>query len=77
MTSATPILRQTPIGPEGLAARPITWVEKGVVKNLFYDRYWAKKQNKPFTTTGPQQSLLMTAATPRSIRWSSRRSADC
>jgi predicted Zn-dependent protease len=52
-------LRQTPIGPDGLAARPITWVEKGVVKNLFYDRYWAKKQNKPFTPTGPQQSLVM------------------
>src|SRR6185436_13193299 len=54
-----PILRQTPIGPDGLAARPVTWVEKGVVKNLFYDRYWAKKQNKAFTPTGPQQSLVM------------------
>ena len=53
------ILRQTPIGPDGLASRPITWVEKGVVKNLFYDRYWAKKQNKAFTPTGPQQSLVM------------------
>jgi len=21
-----------------------TWVEKGVVKNLFYDRYWAQRQ---------------------------------
>ena len=58
-TSATTILRQTPVGPEGLAARPITWVEKGVVKNLFYDRYWAKKQDKPFTPTSPQQSLVM------------------
>jgi predicted Zn-dependent protease len=54
-----PILRQTPIGPDGLASRPITWVEKGVVRNLFYDRYWAKKQNKAFTPTGPQQSLVM------------------
>jgi predicted Zn-dependent protease len=54
-----PILRQTPVGPDGLASRPITWVEKGVVKNLFYDRYWAKKQNKAFTPTGPQQSLVM------------------
>ena len=58
-TSATTILRQTPVGPDGLAARPITWVEKGVVKNLFYDRYWAKKQNKPFTPTSPSQSLVM------------------
>ena len=53
------ILRQTPIGPDGLASRPITWIEKGIVKNLFYDRYWAKKQNKAFTPTGPQQSLVM------------------
>jgi predicted Zn-dependent protease len=54
-----PVLRQTPIGPDGLAAKPITWIEKGVVKNLYYDRYWAKKQNRPFTPTGPQQSLVM------------------
>ena len=47
------VLRQTPIGPDGLAARPITWVEKGVVKNLFYDRFWAKKQDKAFTPTEP------------------------
>jgi predicted Zn-dependent protease len=53
------VLRQSPIGPDGLAARPITWVEHGVVKNLFYDRYWAKKQNKAFTPTGPGMSLAM------------------
>jgi predicted Zn-dependent protease len=53
------ILRQTPIGPDGLASRPVTWIEKGVVNNLFYDRYWAKKQEKPFTPTGPTQSLVM------------------
>ena len=53
------ILRQTPVGPDGLAARPTTWIEKGVVKNLFYDRYWAKKQEKAFTPTSPQQSLVM------------------
>ena len=48
------VLRQTPIGPDGLAARPITWVEKGVVKNLFYDRYWAKKQNKAVHADEPE-----------------------
>src|SRR5262245_38812389 len=53
------VLRQTPVGPDGLAARPITWVEKGVVKNLFYDRFWAKKQNKPFTPASPFMSLAM------------------
>ena len=40
------VLRQTPIGPDGLAASPVTWVDKGVVKNLAYDRYWASKQAK-------------------------------
>ena len=33
-------------GEIGLAARPITWVENGVLKNLSYDRYWAKKADK-------------------------------
>jgi predicted Zn-dependent protease len=27
--------------------RPMTWVDKGVVRNLFYDRYWAAKTNHP------------------------------
>ncbi len=31
---------------EDLPARPVTWIEKGVVKNLSYDRYWAAKTGK-------------------------------
>jgi predicted Zn-dependent protease len=58
-----PILRQTPIGPDGLAARKRTWVEKGVVKDLFYDRFWAKKQGKEPTPTAPQMSLVMEGGT--------------
>ncbi len=58
-----PILRQTPIGQDGLAARPVTWVEKGVVKNLFYDRYWAQRQKKEPTATTPQMSLVMEGGT--------------
>lgn len=30
----------------GLPAAPMTWIEKGVVKNLQYDRYWAKQTGK-------------------------------
>jgi predicted Zn-dependent protease len=30
----------------GLPAEPIAWIENGVVKNLFYDRYWAAKTGK-------------------------------
>ena len=33
-------------GDAGLAAAPITWIEKGVLKNLAYDRYWAKKADR-------------------------------
>ena len=32
-----------------LPTRPINWVEKGVVGNLAYDRYWASKTGKPAT----------------------------
>src|SRR4029077_11974971 len=31
----------TAVGNAGLPAAPVSWIEKGVVKNLFYDRYWA------------------------------------
>jgi predicted Zn-dependent protease len=41
-----PILRQSPVGQDGIAAKSVTWVENGVVKNLFYDRFWAQKQKK-------------------------------
>jgi predicted Zn-dependent protease len=30
----------------GLPARPVTWVEKGVLKELAVDRYWAKKTGR-------------------------------
>jgi predicted Zn-dependent protease len=30
-------------GGSGLPAERMTWIESGVVKNLFYDRYWAAK----------------------------------
>ena len=33
-------------GGGGLPSQKMTWVEKGVVHNLFYDRYWALKTNK-------------------------------
>jgi predicted Zn-dependent protease len=32
--------------PGGLPAQPITWIDKGVVRNLSYDRYWAAKADK-------------------------------
>jgi predicted Zn-dependent protease len=53
------ILRQTPIGTDGMAARPVTWVDKGVLKNLFYDRAWAKRQKKDPSATSTNMSLVM------------------
>jgi predicted Zn-dependent protease len=54
-----PVLRQTPVGVDGLAARPVTWIEKGVLKTLGYDRAWARRQKKDATPTNPNQSLVM------------------
>jgi predicted Zn-dependent protease len=54
-----PLLRQTPVGPDGLAARDTTWVEKGVVKNLFYSRFWGTKQGKPPSPTSANMSLTL------------------
>jgi predicted Zn-dependent protease len=53
------ILRQSPIGTDGMAAKPVTWVEKGVLKNLFYDRAWAKRQKKDPSATSTNMSLVM------------------
>src|SRR6186997_260344 len=53
------VLRQSPIGQDGLPAKSVTWVEKGVVQNLFYDRFWAQKQKKDPTGTTPGMSLVM------------------
>lgn len=58
-----PILRQSPIGEDGLAAKPVTWIEKGVVKNLYYDRFWAERQKKMPTATSPNMSLVMEGGT--------------
>jgi predicted Zn-dependent protease len=58
-----PILRQSPIGP----GRPVRQADhlgrKGVVKNLFYDRFWAQKQKKEPTATTPGMSLVMEGGT--------------
>ena len=34
---------------DALPAAPITWIDKGVVKNVVYDRYWASKTSKQAT----------------------------
>jgi predicted Zn-dependent protease len=58
-----PVLRQSPIGEDGLAAQDVTWVENGVVKNLYYNRFWAQKTGKAPTATPPGLSLVMDGGT--------------
>ncbi len=52
-----PRLPATPWTSEWLPARRIAWVEKGVVRNLVYTRYWAAKTGNP--PTGFPGSLVM------------------
>lgn len=47
---AAPALSVQPFTPEGLPARRTTWVEKGTLENLNYDRFWASKTGR--TPTG-------------------------
>ncbi|MFD2933104.1 TldD/PmbA family protein [Spirosoma flavum] len=39
-----PELPASPWGSDGRAQEKINWIEKGVVKNLSYSRYWAQKK---------------------------------
>ena len=41
-----PELLGRPFGGGGLPAKKNTWIENGVLTQLFYDRYWAEKQGK-------------------------------
>ena len=52
-----PFILARPFFSNGLGAREITWIEKGVAKNLSYSRYWAKEKNKE--PIGPPASLVM------------------
>ena len=39
-------LRGQPFDGEGLPVRRTVWIEKGVLRNLWYTRFWAEKQGK-------------------------------
>jgi predicted Zn-dependent protease len=54
-----PILRQTSILPDGTPARPVTWVEKGVLKNLYYDQQYAARVKKDPTPATVNMSLVL------------------
>jgi predicted Zn-dependent protease len=44
-------LRGQPFDGEGLPIRRMVWIEKGILRNLAYTRFWAEKQGKE--PTGP------------------------
>lgn len=48
-----PDVPAAPWSGDGRPFTPTTWIEKGVVRNLFYSRYWAQKQGKPATPFPP------------------------
>ncbi len=50
-------LPSSPWSMDWLPSRKLTWVEKGVVRNLAYDRYWAQKAGQE-PTPFPRSALL-------------------
>ena len=56
-----PKLLSNPVGNEGLPIQKIAWIEKGVVKNLSYDRFWAAKQGKE--ASGGTSGIIMEGGT--------------
>lgn len=59
MYSRDPILRQAPILSDGTAAKPVTWVEKGVLKNLYYGAQYAARVKKGPTPATVNMSLVL------------------
>lgn len=51
-TALDPQLQVSPFDEEGLPRAPRTWVDKGVLEALYYDRYWAQHE-KQAATAGP------------------------
>jgi predicted Zn-dependent protease len=46
---------------DGRPQEKVSWIEKGVVKNLFYSRYWAQK--KGVKAIPPPDSIIMEGGT--------------
>jgi predicted Zn-dependent protease len=53
------VLRQTPILADGTPAKPVTWVEKGVLTNLYYDQQYAARVKKDPTPATVTMSLVL------------------
>ena len=60
-----PELLGRPFQNNGLPAPRLTWIEKGVLKHLTYDRFWAKEKGKE--ATGFPSSTLMEGGKAASV----------
>ena len=58
---ADPLILASPFDAEGMPLARQTWIERGVLKQLAYSRFWAKKQGK--TPTGGANSLRLEGGT--------------
>ncbi|HEV8393878.1 MAG TPA: TldD/PmbA family protein [Vicinamibacterales bacterium] len=58
-----PMLLGQPFDNEGLPLRRVVWIEKGVLENLSYSRFWAQKQGKEATGNALAGGLAMTGGT--------------
>ncbi len=52
-----PDVPTSPWGGDGRARKPTQWIDKGVVTNLAYTRYWAEKQGKE-ALPGPANIIM-------------------
>ena len=62
-----PDLPTSPWNGDGRAFEPVDWIAGGVVKNLFYSRYWAKKQNVKAVPAPPNLILAGGTATTQDL----------
>ena len=62
-----PDLPTSPWNGDGRAFEPVDWISGGVVKNMFYSRYWAKKQNVKPVPAPPNLILAGGSATTQDL----------
>jgi predicted Zn-dependent protease len=60
---ADPALLGAPFDNEGLPIKRTVWIEKGVLRNLAYTRFWAQKQGKEPTGATLAGGLGLTGGT--------------
>jgi len=58
-----PLLLGQPFDNEGLPLRRTVWIEKGILRNLAYSRFWAQKQGKEPTGNALAGGLALTGGT--------------